>query len=165
MSTSIQRNHPFSLGSRYMISLAVVLAASLGAASIIPPQQRSYTLTARECKDEGNCPPGTFWSLVEGTVGGIATCCPQGYKAECSLDDEIPILTTFFCCLQSTNDVPCPASARTLPSTPETCSCGSRLVSSQCMGGNLPQPNAATVYHGLSALWILLGSLLFANLV
>lgn len=148
-----------------MISLAIVFAASLGAAFVVPLEQRSHTVIARKCKDEGNCPLGTFWSLVEGAVGGIATCCPQGYRAECSLDDEIPVLTTFFCCLQSINDVPCPASARALPSTPQTCSCGSHLVSSQCMGGNLPRPNTATVYHDFSSVWISLGSLLFADLV
>ena len=170
MSTVVDRACNSLRGSLYAVAIVLAAASSLGAALVIPPPQhgrppQNNTLTTRgECKDKGICPPGTFWSSIEGTEAGMATCCPEGTKAECSPADGLPNLITFFCCSADAQDSPCAASERSLPSVPETCPCGSHIVGAQCIGGSLPHANAATHENGRSAVWPLLGSLVLTGL-
>jgi hypothetical protein len=155
----------------YIIGIVLTTISSLSAALAIPPskhrqqrQSNSSLATRGECKDKGICPSNTFWSSIEGTETGMATCYPEGYKAECGPADGLPNLTTFFCCSVNAQDSPCAASERHLPSAPETCPCGSHLVGAQCEGGTLPLANAATDLNSQSAVWPLLASLVFAYL-
>lgn len=163
MSSSEQ--HRFHCRALIYIILLLTIATSFGTSFVIPSEQNKSTLAARKCNDQGRCPPDTFWSLIAGTADVMATCCPRGYKAESARDDQIPTLMTFFCCPESTKNLPCPADERELTSAPETCTCNSIRVGSQCAGGQLTRVSSAVERLGLPDIWTLLGAWLLVNLV
>lgn len=148
------------------IYLILAMATCPGSSFVIPSEQNKSTLSAsRHCRDQGRCPPNTIWSLIVNAESRMATCCPHGYKAVAGPANQIQILTTFFCCPENTENLPCSGSEREITSAPETCPCNSTGVGSQCVGGDLGRPTSAVGKFSLPDIWALLGALLLVILV